>query len=230
MAVTAVILAAGRGERMQARDNKVFLPLAGTPVLAYSVRAFAAVDAVREIVIVTRAGEREQAARIAAPLFTAVKIVNGGARRQDSARAGVAAATGEIVLIHDAARPFPSPELIARVIATTARHGACVPVIPVVDTLRYTDQDGFLLPRTITRDGLYRVQTPQGFMRDRIRAALTEMNKSITDDAAAVLATGGMVSATPGEETNIKLTTQADLLFAAALITAGIVARGGSTG
>ncbi len=230
MAVTAVILAAGRGERMQARDNKVFLPLVGTPVLAYSVRAFAAVDAVREIVIVTRAGEEEQATRIVAPLFAAVKIVHGGARRQDSARAGVAAASGEIVLIHDAARPFPSSELIARVIATTIRHGACVPVIPVADTLRYTNQDGFLLPRTIARAGLYRMQTPQGFMRDRILSVLSGMNESITDDAAAVLAMGGMVSTTPGEETNIKLTTKADLLLAAALITAGIVARGGSTG
>ncbi len=223
MSVTAVILAAGRGERMNAPMNKALLPLAGKPVLAYSVRAFAAVAAVNEIVIVTRAGEEERVRKIATSLFPTVKVVPGGERRQDSAQAGVGAATGEIVLIHDAARPFPSRALIARVIAETERYGACVPVIPVADTLRYADHGGFLRPQAVTRTGLFRVQTPQGFLRSQILAALTTTNETITDDASAVLATGGVVHTTPGEETNIKLTTKADLLLAAALISAQIV-------
>lgn len=225
MSVTAVILAAGRGERMNAPMNKALLPLAGEPILAYSVRAFAEVAAVNEIVVVTQAGEEEQVRKIAVPLSPTVKIVPGGERRQDSARAGVGAANGEIVLIHDAARPFPSRALIARVIAETERHGACVPVIPVADTLRYADQDGFLRPQAVTRDGLFRVQTPQGFFRTQILGALTTTRETITDDASAVLAAGGVVYTTPGEETNIKLTTKADLLLASALISAQIVVK-----
>lgn len=215
---------------MGTRDNKVFLPLAGKPVLAYSLRAFGIVDQVWEIIIVTRSGEEERAREIAAPLVGAVKIVPGGERRQDSALAGVRAATGEIVLLHDAARPFPSPGLIVRVIAETERYGACVPVVPVVDTLRYADQDGFLRPHTVMRTGLFRMQTPQGFLRAPLRAALSTAEEEITDDASAVLAVGGAVHTTSGEETNIKLTRKADLSLASALIAAKIVVRSDHSG
>ncbi len=225
MKVSAVVLAAGRGERMKESANKVYLPLRGIPVLSYSLRAFAAIPEVDEIIIVTRRGEEGLASRIVRDIARPTRIVPGGKRRQDSARAGAEAASGGVVLIHDAARPFPSPSLIGRVIECVERHGACVPVVPVADTVRYTDPDGFLLADRIERKGLLRMQTPQGFLRDRLLAALAATVETITDDASAVLAAGGRVATVPGEETNIKLTTKGDLLLGEALLQAGIVAR-----
>ena len=228
--VSAVILAAGRGERMGADGNKVYLPLAGAPVLSYSLTAFACVPAVQEIVIVVRVGEETTAARIAEGLGISARIVTGGERRQDSARAGVEAVEGELVLIHDAARPFPSPRLITRVVECTAQHGACVPVIPTTDTMRYSDPDGFLRPEQVPRSGLMRMQTPQGFRRELIVAALAGTRETVTDDAGAVLAAGGKVAVVPGEVTNIKLTTEADLRLGDALLGAGLVAHGKDNG
>jgi len=230
MEVSAVILAAGRGERMKEAENKVYLPLAGIPVLEYSLQAFAGVPGIDEIIIVTRRGEEEKAEPIARRFPVKVKIVPGGKRRQDSARAGAAAARGRIVLIHDAARPFPSRELIEQVLSGTKLHGACVPVIPVADTLRYTDSEGFLRTEEIPRTDLFRMQTPQGFLCERLLAALSAIEGTITDDASAILATGGRVATVPGAKTNIKLTTKDDLRIAAALIHAGVVARAGLDG
>lgn len=225
MEISAVILAAGRGERMKESENKVYLPLRRAPVLFYSLQTFAKTPRIDELIIVTRKGEEEIAARIARDIALPMRIVPGGERRQDSARAGTEAASGRIVLIHDAARPFPSPSLIGRVIECVERHGACVPVVPVADTVRYTDAEGFLLTERIDRRGLLRMQTPQGFLRDRLLAALAATVETITDDASAVLAAGGRVATVPGEETNIKLTTKGDLLLGEALLRAGIVAR-----
>jgi len=225
MEVSAVILAAGRGERMKESANKVYLPLLGAPVLSYSLRAFAETTGIDEIVIVTRKGEEGIAARIARDIAPPVRIVPGGERRQDSARAGAEAAGGRIVLIHDAARPFPSSSLIGRVIECVERHGACVPAVPVADTVRYTDAEGFLRTERIDRRWLLRMQTPQGFLRDRLLSALAVTVETVTDDASAVLAAGGRVATVPGEETNIKLTTKGDLLLGEALLQAGLVAH-----
>ena len=115
--------------------------------------------------------------------------------------------------------------MIDRVIECVKQHGACVPVVPVADTVRYTDPEGFLLADKIERKGLLRMQTPQGFLRDRLLAALAATVETVTDDASAVLATGGRVATVPGEETNIKLTTKGDLLLGEALLQAGIVAH-----
>ena len=124
------------------------------------------------------------------------------------------AAHDGIVLVHDAARPFPSSTLIRRVVEGARRFGACAPVLPVVDTLRYATAEGFLLPASVDRRGLLQMQTPQGFRRDVLLHALEAAKGEITDDAEAVLALGREVFAVPGEGTNLKVTTLEDLVLA----------------
>ena len=216
MQFTAVILAAGRGRRMGADQNKVFLPVSGRPLLAHTLASLAATDRIDELVLVVHPDDEENASELMPSTGLSWSIVHGGAQRRDSALAGVRAARGSAVLIHDGARPFPSPELIERVIEGTLKHGACIPVLPVVDTLRRVDGDR-LVDGTISRDGLARIQTPQGFLTGTIRDALERSDPSITDDAAAVLALGGEVWTVPGESTNLKITTRDDLGMAEAV-------------
>ena len=216
MQITAVILAAGRGRRMGADQNKVFLPVSGRPLLAHTLASFAAIDRISEVVLVVHPDDEETVSGLMSAVGLPWSIVPGGTQRRDSALAGVRAAQGEAVLIHDGARPFPSPELIGRVIEGTLEHGACIPVLPVVDTLRRVE-GARLLGETVPRDGLARIQTPQGFLTERIRAALDQSDPTITDDAAAVLALGGDVWTVSGESTNLKVTTRDDLAMAEAI-------------
>lgn len=124
------------------------------------------------------------------------------------------------MLVHDAARPLVGPGLIRAVLEAAIRHGAAVPVIPVRDTLRYA-ADGFLRAEGPERADLYAVQTPQGFRRGLIRAALEDAVRrglALTDDAGAVLLAGGRVAVVPGEARNLKVTYPEDLELARALL------------
>ncbi len=188
----------------------------GTTILARAAAALcrARVD---ELVVVARAEEAAIVAGLLPPLDVPVRIVAGGAERHDSSLAGVAAATGDIVLVHDAARPFPSRGLIDRVIEGALRYGACIPAIPVVDTLRRVDASDFATAELVDRAGLVRVQTPQGFRAGLLREALEAWSGGTppTDDAAAVLAYGASVATVAGDIWNIKITAPADLDLAA---------------
>jgi len=212
---TGIILAAGRGERFG--QDKVFLELLGVPVLLYSVRAFLQVKGVEELVVVARSGAEFRAAAVLQDVDFPIRVVTGGRRRRDSSLAGVEAAEGEIVLIHDVARPLVSAELIGRVLAATERHGAAVPVVSVVDTLRYVE-DGFLRPEVVPRAGLVAMQTPQGFRRDLLLPALRACDEDLPDDAAALLSRGIPVAAVPGDPRNIKITYPEDLALASLLL------------
>lgn len=214
MRASGIILAAGRSERFG--QDKVFLELLGTPVLLYSARAFLEAG-VEELVVVVREGAEPRAAALLQGLGIPVRVVTGGARRRDSSYAGVERAQGQYVLIHDAARPLVSPELIRRVLTAAEKHGAAVPVLPVVDTLRYT-KNGFLKAETVPRPGLVAMQTPQGFRRDLLLPALRECDEDLPDDAAALLARGIPVATVPGDPRNIKLTYPEDLRLAALLL------------
>ncbi len=214
--VTAVLLAAGKGTRLGAGRNKVYLEVAGRPLLAHALAAFTN-DLVDRLVLVVAAGEEDAAKGVLASLSREVRLVRGGARRQDSALAGVEAAEEGIVLVHDGARPFPSRDLIVRVLEGARRHGASVPVLPVTETLRYGDEGGFVLPGSVERHGLLEMQTPQGFERDLLLRSLRAGEREFTDEADAVLACGGRVSTVLGEPTNLKVTTREDLLLAAAI-------------
>jgi 2-C-methyl-D-erythritol 4-phosphate cytidylyltransferase len=217
MRVTAVILAAGRGRRMEGAENKAFLSIAGEPLLSHTIRAFSQSSRISEIVLVVRAGEEDLVGALLPSGAPPVSIVRGGDARRDSALAGVSAVAGKIVLIHDGARPFPSIELIDRVIDGAIQHEACIPVLPVVDTIRSTRDDGFLSDRLLDRSGLTRAQTPQGFHTQLIRRALAASPPDVPDDAAAVLALGSEVWSVPGEPTNLKVTSPADLILAEAI-------------
>ncbi len=218
MRVTAVILAAGRGRRMGGDDNKTFLPIAGQPLLEHTIRAFAASPRIDEIVLVVAPNEEEDRVRGILPTAPpTVSLIPGGDVRRDSSIAGVEAASGEIVLIHDGARPFPSLELIDRVIRGAVEHDACVPVLPLADTVRPIADDGLLGVDRIDRRGLARIQTPQGFKASLIRRALPFSSPEVPDDAAAVLALGEKVWGVPGEPTNLKVTVPEDLPLAEAI-------------
>jgi len=208
--VTAIILAAGQGRRLDGDIVKALRRVQGMPLLAHSLRAFSGCASVDDIVVVTRSEDVETVRTIAAT-YGVRDCVAGGATRRDSSLAGIAAARGEIVLVHDAARPCVTVSLIERIIEGARDHGACVPVLPVHDTVRLADGGRLVAESTMHRRGLVRVQTPQGFRKDRILSALEMCPGDLCDDAEAVLRTGGRVAITDGEWTNLKLTTLQEL-------------------
>lgn len=225
---SGVILAAGRGVRFAAPGNKAFVELSGKPLLHWSAAAFVASGVVQELVVVARPGELGRAEEIISGMELPFRVVPGGERRQDSSLAGIRAAQGDYVLVHDAARPLVSPKLIRRVLEAAREHGAAVPVVPVRDTLRYVD-GGLLTGQLVERAGLCVVQTPQGFRRDLILRALEDANSKglpLTDDATALVVAGGRVAAVPGDIRNIKITYPEDLTLALALLALGDRAAG----
>lgn len=220
MRVSAVLLAAGQGRRMSAGINKIRVELAGQPLLAWALRAFAVSRRIQELIVVCQPADRPAFEQIAGAVIPegATRFVDGGLLRHDSSLAGVRAACGDIVLVHDSARPFPSLQLIDRIIRATEIHGAAVPGLPVVDTVRYQSEAGMLVPGDVPRDRLLRMQTPQGFVRSVLLSALVD-GRPATDDAGAVLAVGQPVAVVAGEETNLKVTTPKDLIHAQHILT-----------
>lgn len=224
MTCAAVIVAAGRGRRLGAKLNKVFLPLAGRPLLWWTLRAFEACQEVREVVLVVGAGEERKARELvrAANFGKVGAVCAGGASRGESVRAGLACLPdhAELVAVHDGARPLVTPALIGACVEAAARHGAALPALPVTDTLKHAAPDG-TLAATVERAGLYTVQTPQVFRRalltqayERARADGVEG----TDDASLVERIGHPVHPVPGDPDNLKVTVADDLPRAAALL------------
>jgi len=221
---SALIPAAGRGERFGKSKNKVLWTVAGRPVLAHTVSVFEGCDAISEIVIVTGqndiAAAREIVGRFGFGKVSAV--VPGGGQRQDSVRRGLERVAGDIVAIHDAARPLVTREIIERSIEEAGRSGACIAAVPVIDTIK-SAQDG-AVTGTVDRSNLYAVQTPQTFRTDLIRAAYERAYSDgvyATDDAALVERIGGEVTIVPGSYDNIKMTTPQDLDLVAMKLGAG---------
>ena len=222
METLAILVAAGRGERMGAEKPKAFLDLAGRPLLVRTALAFEASTSVDGIVAVVPAGLEEPARGLLAGLRKVVAVVAGGARRQDSVLAGLRCApngfTG-VVLVHDAARPFVSLELIEGVVAAAREHGAALPVLPMVDTVKRIRANRVV--KTLDRSELAAAQTPQGFRRDVLARAYEVAFReglTLTDEATAVERLGGQVVAVAGAEKNRKLTTPLDWAWAEALL------------
>jgi len=215
----AVIVAAGRSSRMGGID-KVFAPLAGRPLFYHSIAAFQAAPVVDTIVLVV-ADERVQEARRALARFDFVKpvaVCAGGERRQDSVKAGLEA-LGHVdtVAVHDAARPLVTAELIEAGFEAASETGAAVAAIPAADTLKEADSDGNVI-RTIARDRLWAVQTPQVFAYELLLDAYLRSPADDSDDAMLVEANGHRVKIFLGSPRNFKVTTADDLALAEALL------------
>ncbi|MBC8013135.1 MAG: bifunctional 2-C-methyl-D-erythritol 4-phosphate cytidylyltransferase/2-C-methyl-D-erythritol 2,4-cyclodiphosphate synthase [Methyloceanibacter sp.] len=226
MSVAALIVAAGRGARAAAEDGrpKQYCPVAGMPMIARTIAAFAAHPSVDEILVVIHPDDEKLYRAASLPYAERLrKAVAGGARRQDSVRAGLEALASEApacVLIHDAARPFVNAELITRVIRGLDAHQGSLPCLPVTDSLKRVAQGR--VTGTVERDQLWRAQTPQGFKFDAIiaahRAAAKEPAREFTDDAGVAEWFGLDVALVEGAEDNRKLTTAEDLKIADELL------------
>lgn len=210
--VTAIIVAAGASRRMGFDKLSYRLP-DGRTVLETSCALFAAHPAVDELVLVA-GGNRPQCEAIAAACPKPCTVVQGGATRADSVCSGLAAAKGQLVAIHDAARPFASAEIITAALQAAAESGAAAPAVPVKDTIKIADQDGKVVA-TPDRAMLYAVQTPQCFDRalylQALEAVSGEKASLVTDDCSLFELAGLPVTLTAGDYANLKITTKEDL-------------------
>jgi 2-C-methyl-D-erythritol 4-phosphate cytidylyltransferase len=216
----ALIVAAGRGERLGLGRPKALVTLAGKPMVEWSLRALGSVSAVKRTVLALPPDTTF------APEGSAdVVCVAGGAARSESVRAALrAAGEGDPVIVHDAARPLASSELFERALAELERSGAdaVIAAAPVSDTIKEVSADGRTVARTLDRAKLWAVQTPQVFRREALERALGEASDELlaraTDDAWLVERLGGTVRVVDSGPTNIKVTTAVDLRVAEALI------------
>jgi 2-C-methyl-D-erythritol 4-phosphate cytidylyltransferase len=209
----ALVVAAGRGERLRSTGPKALVELAGRPMLEWSIAALRAVPAVSAIVVALPAGAQPPAGTLG---------VRGGEVRSASVRAAFAAAPadGEAILVHDAARPLVTPELIEAVLAALEGVDCAIAATPVTDTIKEATA-GLDVTRTIDRSRLWSVQTPQAFTRAALVRALAlapTIVEAATDEAALVERCGGMVRIVPSARENLKVTTPLDLHVAELLL------------
>ena len=222
MQTLVILVAAGRGERMGGDRPKAFLELAGQPLLLRAARALAACPVVSGLIAVVPEGQLAMAEQLLAGVPGLQGVTAGGARRQDSVLAGLKLAPegfDGVVLVHDAARPFVDPELVSEVVDAALRVGAAIPVLPLHDTIK--SLDGGRVTGTLDRTTLGAAQTPQAFrfalLVDAYEQAFRD-RVTLTDEAMAVERLGGAVAATAGSPRNRKLTTPADLEWAASVL------------
>jgi 2-C-methyl-D-erythritol 4-phosphate cytidylyltransferase len=221
---SAIIVAAGQGTRMGPGVDKLFLAVAGRPVVAHTWQRFQDAPEIAEIILVVRAGQESAFAELA-PQFQFTKphrIVCGGAERQDSVWNGLAAlsANSEMVAIQDGARPCTPPQLIAATLAAARETGAAVAAQPITDTIKES-ADGQVIARNVDRAKLWAVQTPQTFRVAVIRRALSEVRAQklhITDDTAACELIGQPVRLVASSIPNPKVTVAADLAYVELLL------------
>lgn len=220
---TALIVAAGSGTRAGGDIPKQYAPIAGKAVLAHAIDALAAHPRIDEIRVVIGAGQEQLYANAIGARAIATPVI-GGASRRESVANGLAATQSEQILIHDAARPFLPAEVIDRLLAALALAPGAVPVLPVADTLA---EAGDALGPNVPRDRLARVQTPQAFRTDTIRAAHAawDAGKEATDDAQIARAAGFTVKTVAGSSALDKLTFPADFAAAEQRLAAAMVSR-----
>lgn len=208
---SAVIVAAGMGKRMGAGINKAYLLLGGKTILEQTVTVFENCRKIEEIVVVT--DDTEKCRELLKGFKKVTKIVLGGATRQDSVKNGLKVCQGEFVAIHDGARALITAEKIEKVIEDAEKFGAAALGVKCKDTLKVSDEDGFIA-KTLDRDWIYQIQTPQVFKRTEIEEAHSKINSELTDDCAVMEIIGKKVKITEGSYENIKITTPEDLIIA----------------
>jgi 2-C-methyl-D-erythritol 4-phosphate cytidylyltransferase len=235
MKVVVIIPAAGLGTRMAAAPSrgrepgpsKQFTELGGVPILFHTLRRFVASPAVQEICVALRKNEisgfRSRLEKEAKDILQKkVELVPGGEHRQHSvanALNAVHAAPGDIILVHDAVRPFVTGEIIESVIGAAQKYGAAIAGLPAVDTIKQVERTagGAVITATIPRERVVQAQTPQGFRYEVLKKAFDEANADGfvgTDEASLVERSGGEVQVVMGSPRNIKITTPADMELA----------------
>ena len=228
MSVFAIIVAAGRGTRLGAQVPKQYLPLSGPCALRRSAEAFLALDRVDFVRVVIHPDDSDlyQQAMEGCRDARLLSAVPGGANRADSVRLGLESVTDrhpELVLIHDAARPFVDAEIISAVISNLSEYPGCIPAVAVADTLK-REKDGVII-ETVDRTGLWGAQTPQAFrftdILDAHTAAAASERSDFTDDASIAEWAALNIAIIPGKPENYKITTSADLYEAETRLNTG---------
>jgi 2-C-methyl-D-erythritol 4-phosphate cytidylyltransferase len=233
--VVALVPAAGRGLRMGGSVPKQFLALGGEPLIVQSLRTLQAASVIDRIILAVPSTDIEYCEKeIVSPYrFTKVmKVVAGGAERQDSVRHALAQVSSdtEIVLIHDAVRPFLTIRMITEVVAAARKEGAAIIALPMRDTVKQVRADG-MIERTVDRASLWLAQTPQAFRRDWIETAHGKAHAEgirATDDAFLVEWLGHSVAVVEGSGENIKVTRPEDLVIGEAILSARMKADKGT--
>ena len=216
--VTAIIAAGGRGARVGGDRPKQLLSLGNVSILQRTVSAFDRCRMVEEIVLVVPPALSGDVGLATTPCGTPVRVVAGGDRRQDSVANGFdAAAASDIIVVHDAARPFCSSALISRTIAAASRHGAAIAAVAVHDTLKQRSVGpGRFVGRTLARERVVQAQTPQAFRRNVLAEAIRLGRQGVgaTDESVLAERAGHKVAVVEGDQWNIKITTERDLIVA----------------
>lgn len=223
---TAIVLASGKSTRMGGAVDKCFLSLGSRPVVAWSLLAFEACPDINNIILAVRK-EQVTAAWGIQKMFglnKLKKIVVGGSRRQDSVLAAlknILPAEARYVVIHDAARPCITPEMVSEILKQAKRFGSAVVASPMVDTVKTAGKD-MMTSGTLDRSTLWAVQTPQAFLTEKLRAAYEQFASDkktlFTDDSAVLEAAGEPSKLVRWDAPNPKITTPTDLTLAAALL------------
>ncbi len=221
--VTAILPAGGLGKRLGADIPKQFLPLAGKPLILYSLEVFARHPLVKNIIIPVVPTWRQNLKTLLAnfSLQKEIILVSGGKTRQDSVYSGLKALPqgSSIVLVHDVARPFVTPQIIEEVIRAVEKQGAAIAAAPIRDTVKIVEEG--IIKRTIPREKLFLAQTPQGAKAELMFRAFEAAYRDHfigTDEASLLERIGIPVHIVPAPSTNFKITTPEDLRLAEALL------------
>jgi 2-C-methyl-D-erythritol 4-phosphate cytidylyltransferase len=225
MKTSAIIVSAGKGQRLMEGRKKQFLSLGGKPILCHTLDKFEACSMVHSVILVVSQEDMDYCLKeiVERHRYRKVsQIVGGGKRRQDSVKNGIDALSSnvDIVVIHDGVRPFITCEMIEKSIQSALEVGASVVAVPVKETIKIGGTGSMVL-KTLERDALWQVQTPQAFHTSVIKKAYQEAIKDGfigTDDASLVERLGGKVHLLPGSYSNIKITTPEDLMLARLLL------------
>lgn len=230
-AYTAIVLAAGKGTRMNSKIQKQFLEVEGKPVIYYSLKCFQESLLIRDIILVTGEESLSYCKEEIVKRFgfsKVKKVTAGGKERYDSVYAGLCACDNtDYVLIHDGARPFVTEEILERTCFVVKETGACVVGMPAKDTIKISDRNK-MVESTPAREKVWLVQTPQAFRYSLIKESYESIRckdmSGITDDAMIVEQESGVkVALVHGSYENLKITTPEDLIIAEAFLRCGIV-------
>ena len=215
---SCVIVAAGSGRRMKHKTPKLLIRISGIPIIIRSIKAFNIHPLIGEIILVVPSYEFDKFNRLIKryKLSKVKRVVAGGRTRKDSVLRGLSGVSKDFkyVVIHDGARPFVDKDMISRLLRKVSVNQAAVLGVPVSDTIKRVDKDSYI-KETISRDDLYRIQTPQVFFVSSLRDAYKKHPKfKATDSAALIEKSGKRVSVIDGSVRNIKITTPEDLVLA----------------